>query len=313
MQPWTELALSTFYLIGSPAWETADHGVVSLLDMFEFAAQDFVDISYRFGILIEAASRPRPLVGDLEIKNLETKIGNCFGDLFSKGSRMGLKVTTDQMISFFKELHAQASAEVQEQNLKNLINGILLATGPMDTARMSHYAEMLQSTMKSELSSMLFFSVSKERNDYAKNWVTSDEILDKFPTSAVELNRGARCFAFGEPTACVFHAMRALESGLTALANVFSVPAEHENWHNIIEGIEAAVRELGKLPKGQAKVEEEKFFGGAVSHLYFVKNAWRNHVAHSRDSYSDGEARKILDRSKDFIESLCPRLQEKRS
>jgi hypothetical protein len=104
--------------------------------------------------------------------------------------------------------------------------------------------------------------------------------------------------------------MRALESGLTALAKPFNVSSAHENWQNIIEQIESAVRALGNQTKSQQKIDDEKFFGAAVSHLYFVKNAWRNHVAHARDNYGDDEALRILQHSQEFIESLCPRLQE---
>jgi hypothetical protein len=105
--------------------------------------------------------------------------------------------------------------------------------------------------------------------------------------------------------------MRALEPALTALAKPFPhISPTHENWQNIIEQIETAVRAIGQQPKSQQKIDEEKFFGAAASHLYFVKNAWRNHVAHARDSYSDDEAVKVLSRTLEFIESLCPRLQE---
>jgi hypothetical protein len=104
--------------------------------------------------------------------------------------------------------------------------------------------------------------------------------------------------------------MRSLEPALSALAAPFGVSASHDNWQNIIEQIESKARNLGQQPKSQQKIDDETFYGGATSHLYFVKNAWRNHVAHTRDSYSDDEAVKIMQRSLEFVESLCPRLHE---
>ena len=69
-------------------------------------------------------------------------------------------------------------------------------------------------------------------------------------------------------------------------------------------------RQYEHIKKSAQKSEDEKFFGAATAHLYFVKNAWRNHVAHTRDSYSDGEALKVMQRTADFVESLCGRLSE---
>src|SRR5260370_37906405 len=105
--------------------------------------------------------------------------------------------------------------------------------------------------------------------------------------------------------------MRALEPALTAIAKPFPhISTAHENWQNIIEQIESAVRAIGQQPKSQQKIDDEKFFGAATSHLYFVKNAWRNHAAHARDSYSGDEAVRILTQTLEFIESLSPRFQE---
>ena len=36
--------------------------------------------------------------------------------------------------------------------------------------------------------------------------------------------------------------MRVLEIGLCIFADRFGVPSDHTNWHNIIEGIEKAIR-----------------------------------------------------------------------
>jgi hypothetical protein len=276
---------------------------VSLLAMLEFAAAKFVEISHRFGLLLGAVNN-RTLLVDPDI------LEDTYSDLITLGSHLGLAVTTKHLINLFGELHSNAPADVQEQNKERIKRGELIISGEMTHERAAHHVESIYSTMLAELGSMLFRAIPKERAIYWEGWLSGTDIGSKFHTSATELERAGRCYALGEATACVFHSMRALEPGLGALAEEFRVSAAHENWQNIINDIEAAIRELGKLPKNQQKLEDEKFFGAAVSHLYFVKNAWRNHVNHMRDSYSDGEAKKVLDRSKDFIESLCPRLQE---
>lgn len=296
-----------------PPWETAPNGVVSLLTMLEFSAKDFVEISHRFGLVLGLV-KGNAAGGNQEkfIKEFEGALQNVFGDLLSNGSRLGLAVTTEQLLSLLREHHENADPEAKAKNLENAKEGIFVVAGKMEMQRAAYYAEVLYSTMHAELKTILFKAIPKDRLRYSDaEWLKNSAVESKFPTAFRELERGGVCYSYGLGTAAVFHSMRALEPALTALAGPFPhISTTHENWNAIIEQIEKAVKELGQQPKSQQKIDDEKFFGHATSHLYFVKNAWRNHVAHGRDSYSDDEAVKILDRTRDFIDSLCTRLQE---
>jgi hypothetical protein len=295
-----------------PPWETAPHGVVSLLTMLEFAAKDFVEISHRFGLVLGFAKRHSAATdsGTLQ-KTLEDSLQNVFGDLLKNGSNLGLAVTTEHLLLLLREHHQNATEEIKQRNIENVRRGEFVIGGQMDMNRAAYYAETLYSTMRAELSSMLFKAVPKERARYSNaEWLKNSVIESRFPTSFRELDRAGACYALGQPTASVFHSMRALEPGVSALAKSFGVSSTYDNWQNVIEQIESAVRSIGQRAKSQQKIDDEKFFGSATSHIYFVKNAWRNHVMHARDSYSDDEAVKILSHTLEFIESLCPRLQE---
>jgi hypothetical protein len=268
---------------------------VSLLDMLEFAARPYLEITHRFGLLLAIGKPPDPDV-----------VRDLWSDLLKETARLDLPVTKELIVCLFENIAKENPTKVTCSSDGFEFKGAHL---PLD--RMKHHVESIYKTLTAELGSVLLRVIPREKAKYAgSGWLSGSDIRSKFPTSITELERGARCYAFGEPTACVFHSMRALEPGLAALAKPFNVSASHDNWQNIINEVEAAIRGLGALPKSQQKIEDEKFFGGAVAHLYFIKNAWRNHVAHTRDSYSDDEARKVLDRSKDFVESLCPRLRE---
>lgn len=297
-----------------PPWETAPpYGVVSLLAMLEFAAKDFVEISYRFGLVLGFMKRHSAGIDPALVKKgFEDTMQNVFGDLLKNGSNLGLTVTTEQLLSFLKEHHENAPEEMKQRNLENIKRKEFIIAGQIDMARAAYHAETLYSTMRAELSSISFKAIPKERTRYANSeWLKNSAIESKFPTSFKELDRAGTCYALGQPTASVFHSMRALEPALSALAKPFPhISTTYEYWQKIIEQIEAAVVALGQQPKSQQKIDDEKFFGSATSHLYFVKNAWRNHVMHARDSYSDDESVKILSHTLEFIESLCPRLQE---
>jgi hypothetical protein len=275
------------------------HGVVSLLDMLEFAAKDFAEISYTFGIILGESNKL--------FSQDPNVLGNALGQLLVHASHLGLDVTTQHLISLIGEM-----CKENPENLKHFQGtNKMVFTAPIDTARMLYHIESLHSTMLAELGSSVFKAVPKERKAYCDpKWLAETEIPTKFPTSLTEFQRAGNCYAFGQPTACVFHSMRALEPCLNALAGYFGVSFSQENWQKVIQEIETKVRCLGNQAKSQKKLEDEKFFGGATAELYFVKNAWRNHVAHTRDSYGDDEAFRVMQHAVQFVESLCPRLGE---
>ncbi len=274
--------------------------MVSLLDMLEFPVSDYLQVALRFGQIIGASDmHEKKFGGDL--------LKDSLSFLRSETVRLKLSVTHQQLSKMVADI-----AETQPDRVKRVDNRVMEIKGAeLDLLSIRHYLEPIYATLNAELGSMLFKAIARDRNAYVDaSWLLNSPIIAAFPTSAKELERAGICYSLGQPTAAVFHSMRALEPALAALAAPFGVSAKFENWQNIINDIEAKVRALGQLPKTQQKVDDEKFFGEACSHFYFIKNAWRNHVAHARDSYSDDEGLRIIQHSKDFVESLCPRLKE---
>jgi hypothetical protein len=285
-----------------PPWETIPHGVVSLLAMLEFAARDYVELAYEFGSVIAIARKSVPQ-GTID---LSKSIGKLLEDV----NRLGLLVTREALGAFFLEVTKMQPNSVKMQGLGDE-RTLYFTNAGLDNDRMCHHLEAIYSTLKAELRTTLFKVIPKEKAKYSDAvWLKGLELQSKFPTAFKELERGGTCFSLGQATASVFHSMRALECGLAALARPFNISTALENWNAIIEQIEKAVRAIGQQPRSQQKSDDEQFFGGATSHLYFVKNAWRNHVSHRLESYSDDEALKILMRTQEFTESLCARLQE---
>jgi hypothetical protein len=267
------------------------------MDMLEFSAREYIELSYQFGLILGTIGK-RP--ADAEAW------GEALGNLKQDFSTLGLIVTREHfgrmMIEIIKANPGKLTLEGGKVSIKD---------ASFDTERLCHHMEAVYATMKAELGSVLLKVIPRERARYSNSeWIKDSVIQPAFPTSFKEMDRAGISYALGQSTASVFHSMRALEPALSALAAHFGISCAHDNWQNVIEQIESAVRSLGQLPKSPQKIADEKFFGGATSHLYFAKNAWRNHVAHARDSYSDDEARKILSHTLEFIESLCPRLHE---
>jgi hypothetical protein len=102
--------------------------------------------------------------------------------------------------------------------------------------------------------------------------------------------------------------MRVLEKGLKALADnlsvSFAIPFEYLNWQNIIEQIEAKIKELEKLKPGQEKTDKLKAYSEVARQFRYFKDAWRNHVAHSREIYDQQQALSILRHTREFMSDL---------
>jgi hypothetical protein len=174
----------------------------------------------------------------------------------------------------------------------------------------------LQKLIRKETRSKVFFYVTPEKFQYfpqkdARN-LFGDAVADAFPSAKVDISEAGICLALARPTASVFHLMRAMEIGLAAFAARFGVPSDHTNWHNIIEGIEKAVRAMGNDPATRPLdwKEQREFFSQIASHFMVIKDAWRNYTAHARDVYTEEKATLIFENTGEFMRMLATRLHE---
>jgi hypothetical protein len=163
--------------------------------------------------------------------------------------------------------------------------------------------------------SIRFVVVPKSKADhYGQIDLFGSQVSANFHTSVYDIEEAGSCYALGRHTACVFHLMRVLEKGLHALARelkiTFPTPLELENWQNIIDKIESEIRDLNKLPKGQQKSDDLKFYSEAAKEFRYFKDAWRNHVSHSREKYDEREAKRILEHVRDFMEHIAVKIKE---
>jgi hypothetical protein len=130
-----------------------------------------------------------------------------------------------------------------------------------------------------------------------------------FPSMSYEIREAGNSFAMERWTACVFHAMRILELALHILARelkiTFPNDLELENWKNVIDKIESTIKDMEQLPKSKDKSDKLKFFFGAAMQFRWFKDAWRNHVAHVRESYDEGRALSIINHVGEFVEQLA--------
>lgn len=136
-------------------------------------------------------------------------------------------------------------------------------------------------------------------------------VLNKFPSAEKDILASVDCWALGHGTASVFHSMRVLEYGIAALARDIGREVGTHNWQNIIDQIEAEIRNLGRtLPSGLGKSERLQFLSEAAKEIVYFKDGWRNYVSHNRASYDVHQARSVLEHIRSFMTTLSRRLGE---
>lgn len=169
----------------------------------------------------------------------------------------------------------------------------------------------LQLDLQHELAQHLFLFIPAERKWLwlePEKWFGED-VASKFVDARRDMRDCAKCLALDQWTASVFHAMAIMEHGLRHLAGRVGISLspnfDFENWHNIIEQIEAEIKAKKQLPRAQQNQTEIEFCSSAASHFFAVKEAWRNHVSHGRGQYDEVEALRVVHNVRDFMKVLA--------
>jgi len=177
--------------------------------------------------------------------------------------------------------------------------------------------EEIKSTLIRELSLKTVIILQSQENSLftAKEPHFGDDFADKFKTfGAFELDEAAKCRALSRPTAAVFHLMRILEVGISALAASLGIPdpvkPAERNWAIILKKI----KEDGidkKWPTAADRMSGDGLlFESLHASLDAVKNPWRNEAMHVSGKYTDDEAKHIFVAVEGFMKKLSARMDE---
>lgn len=175
--------------------------------------------------------------------------------------------------------------------------------------------DSIQSIARKELKDRKFFYVAPERSSYFNNALLCGALVsEKFPGAVPDIIEAGNCYALERPTACVFHLMRVIPYGMAALARLLKVkyaqPIKCLQWNQIIDPINNAVTNLQKTKRTPKKLRDQQYFSEVVQHLYFCKDAWRNHVSHAIEPYDMPQARSVMDHVSLIMELVSKRLKK---
>jgi hypothetical protein len=124
-------------------------------------------------------------------------------------------------------------------------------------------------------------------------------IQESFPDSIEDLEEAAKCFALRRFTGTVFHLMRAMECAVQLLAQEIGVTNLEREWGKLLSDLGAAIE---KMPKGKKR----DAWSESHSHLYHVKQAWRNTTMHPKKTYTAEESETVLAAVRSFMRHLAP-------
>jgi hypothetical protein len=192
-----------------------------------------------------------------------------------------------------------------------------LGEAPIDVAEFETNIEHLRATIEEELNERGYVYIAADRAKYlTEAHPFGKKVAQRFPNAEYDIQQAADCLAVEANTASVFHAMRAAEHGLRALAHDRRVkmpkggPVDLATWEEIIKQLESAETAIQSYPKTAAREAQFKFYHGAMMEFRGFKNKFRNGVMHTRDDYDRDEARSAFEHVSDFMNILASAISD---
>lgn len=166
----------------------------------------------------------------------------------------------------------------------------------------SEFESWNKRTFQTELETKLFFYIPDHRASFYKDNQLDKNVKKKFPiTVHNDMEKAGNCYATENYTACVFHLMRVMESGVQILGDKLNVPLTTEkDWDTILKNIRTEINI--KYPKSHSENIKWK---NLLAKLETVKDAWRNPTMHPKATYDESEARDIILSVKIFMNKLA--------
>jgi hypothetical protein len=207
--------------------------------------------------------------------------------------------------------------EVTADTIKALIESLREDSKPRNFQWLLDQIAAVERLTERELRTKTFFYIYPEHAQFFPTqrnpYPLGEDVFNKFPSCVYDTNEATWCLALSRSTASVFHLMRILEAGLSALGKKFGVSLAHKNWAPALDEIEKKIRNIHTDPNWQALPDckkQQEFYSQAASHFGILKDAWRNYTAHARGKYTQAEAEDIFRNVRGFMQKLATQLHE---
>lgn len=238
----------------------------------------------------------------------------------------------DSMIQDLAKLRALCS----EQGFAQSVGKILLAeqhlsekpmTGSLTVDAVSTELRVVRESVWFDLYSHKFLMVHPRFEDMVdQNALMGEAVGNAFPSAAPDIREAGNCLAADCATASVFHIMRAVEWGLRALCASFGLkkaksvkksglkkytPISHVDWETMLNQLQPLVdAKANKIKRGSEKQSFQEYYYPILQDIRAIRDAWRNHVMHTRADYNVDDAYAIFGHVKRLLIRLSEKISE---
>lgn len=255
--------------------------------------------------IIRAIEHSAAVLRDSKSKSPDKLLSSITFEFSESGNLMDGFVYYENVLSNIEVLCEALSAD----HTKGFVVAVGLESGRDGfTARnASDRVSDLMDSLRRETESKFIFVMSTEYRGFYKDSLDEmSAVFERFPRSEYDFVEAGKCLAFGRPTACVLHLMRALEQPLVKMADGLGVPVgEKDPWGTILSGVRIAMRQRDQGGKNVAKWSskaESQFFHMAADCLKHIQVATRDPGAHAqKERYTSEEARLEYENTKRFL------------
>ena len=166
-------------------------------------------------------------------------------------------------------------------------------------------ASHLKHRLFDELENEHYFQVAREDvRFYGQEALFGHRVAKKFKAAVEDIEDAGNCLALQQPTACVFHLMRAMEIAVRKLGKRINVTITPKTtWRQITGAMDDIIK---KMPDSTDRQTEKKnSWESARANLHHLGSVWRNKTMHPAASYTPSQARDVFNAARIAMDGLC--------
>ena len=171
-------------------------------------------------------------------------------------------------------------------------------------AALSGDLKALKERFEDRIKTEWFFHLAPGDNQlYGDKELFGERVTKKFPKALGDIEAAGSCLALGQGTACVFHLMRAMEVVVQRLSGRLSIPYPDREWGKLLSDISKKIEAMPKVSASEKRKRNK--WSEAHTHLYHLKQAWRNDTMHPKSTYTQEHARQVFNATRVFMNHLA--------
>jgi hypothetical protein len=271
-------------------WENWPYPLVSWWDMEKFSAEPLYAMARMFGQMQMIFAQYRKDAD--KVKGIPT---------LPAVMRQALRKNLRQIRMYCVKLDLKVAIACIDEALFDLKSEFFLPE------RLDRIYTDLDNSIRRDMQSALFFHVPFNlREFYKPKALFGQEVADRFPRAAYDIEEAGTCYAVGRSTACAFHLMRVMEVGVQAFGHMLGVDfPEDKEWGKILQIATGKIKDQTDLRPRHGRDPEIIVWNQIHAHLNSVGTGCRNQYMHPKETVTVEEAKDLIGLVGGFMRSLA--------